>query len=363
MTLEPAPSRRRPASGLIAALVAVAFIAGAGAGALVSLILDSDDTASPSQAAGSSIAGDAIARTAAFAKPSVVTVINEILPSSQYPEGGVGGGAGVIVDERGFVMTNEHIVGLPGKLTVILDDGELRPATLVSHDAPFTDLAVLRITSGGLKALSFGDSSKLAPGSPLIAIGSPDVDYQNSVTTGVASGLQRRKRLGAIWLEDLIQTDAAINVGNSGGPLLNQAGEIVGLVTFRDLGSGDPLFGISFAMSSNAIRPIVQAIVQRGSFPRPYFGIDHAEIEPESLEAVSLGVTGGALVTRVFDGSPAQAAGIRQGDVILRVGRNDITSNFTFLNALVRVSPTDRVAVQLRRESRTLELNVDLRPR
>jgi S1-C subfamily serine protease len=350
--------------GAVAALVAVAFIAGAVSGALVSLVLDSDDgssSAPPSSTA--SIATDAISKTAAFAKPSVVTVINEIFPSAQLPEGGLGGGAGVIVDDRGFVMTNEHIVSLPGKLTVILDDGELRSATLVSHDAPFTDLAVLRISPGGLKALPFGDSGKLVPGSTLIAIGSPDVDYQNSVTAGVASGVQRRKRLGDIWLDDLIQTDAAINVGNSGGPLLNVTGEIVGLVTFRDLGGEDPLFGIAFAMSSNSIRPIVQSMIQRGSYPRPYFGIDHFEIEAESREAISLGVEQGALVTRVFEGSPAQVAGIRQGDVVLRVGRNDITSNFTFLNALARVAPTDRVPVLLRREGRNLELNLDLRPR
>jgi S1-C subfamily serine protease len=345
-------------------LVAVALVAGAAAGGIVSLILDSDsDPESTARGGSPSIAGDSLSQTAAFAKPAVVTVINEIFPSAQYPEGGVGGGAGVIVDDRGFVMTNEHIVSFPGKLTVILDDGELRSATLVSHDAPFTDLAVLKIASGGLKALPFGDSSKLRPGTTVFAIGSPDVDYQNSVTAGVASGLQRRKRLGDIWLEDLIQTDAAINVGNSGGPLLNLAGEIVGLITFRDLGSGDPLYGISFAMSSNSIRPIVQSIVQRGSYPRPYFGIDQQEIEAESLEATSLGVSYGALVTRVFDGSPVQAAGIRTGDVILRIGRADVTPEFTFLNALTTVAPADRVPVQLWREGRPLELTLELRPR
>ena len=243
------------------------------------------------------------------------------------------------------MLTNEHIVRFPGKLTVVMDDGELRSATLVSHDAPFTDLALLRIPSGGLKALAFGDSDNLVPGETVLAIGSPDVDYQNSVTVGVASGLHRRKRLGDIWLEDLIQTDAAINVGSSGGPLLNLAGEVVGMITFRDIGTSDPLFGISFALSSNSIQPIVRSIIEDGGFPRPYFGIEHRDIDEELLASSDLAVDQGALIERVYDGSPAQTAGFRPGDVIPPSRSHGNHRNNTFLNALAGVGPNDRVTV------------------
>src|SRR3989304_3600610 len=201
------------------------------------------------------------ARAVAEALPAVVTVINE-LPAAQG--GGVAGGAGFIADARGFVVTNEHLVSVQGKLSVVLNDGEIRPAELVSHDAPFTDLAVLRIPAGGLTALDLGDSEALALGETLIALGSPDIDYRNSVTVGVVSGLGRRKLLGGIYREDLIQTDAAINVGSSGGPLVNLRGEVVGVVSFRDIGAEDPLFGISFAISSRTMRPIVEPIIARG---------------------------------------------------------------------------------------------------
>ena len=372
MAINEGVPRRRAAFGWPVAFIAVAFLAGAVAGAVVSLFLNGEDgTPADAIALGRSsltqnnagLADDAVARTAAFALPAVVTVINEIAPSQEIPEGGLGGGAGVIIDERGYVLTNEHIVHFPGKLTVVMDDGELRSATLVSHDAPFTDLALLRIPSGGLKALAFGDSDDLVPGETVLAIGSPDVDYQNSVTVGVASGLHRRKRLGDIWLEDLIQTDAAINVGSSGGPLLNLAGEVVGMITFRDIGTGDPLFGISFALSSNSIQPIVRSIIEDGGFPRPYFGIEHRDIDEELLASSDLAVDQGALIDRVYDDSPAKIAGFRPGDVILRLGRTEIDRNNTFLNALAGVGPNDRVTVAAWRDGVVYDVTLELKPR
>jgi 2-alkenal reductase len=311
-------------------------------------------TGEDSSSNGPGDAGAVVAVTTAAA-PSVVTVINEITPSATYPNGGVGGGAGVFVDNRGFVMTNAHIVSIPGKLTVVLHDGELRPATLVSHDAPFNDLALIRVQGGGFKSLPLGNSDALKPGETVIAIGSPDVDYRNSVSTGVVSGLQRRKLLGDVWLEDLIQTDAAINVGNSGGPLINLDGEIVGLVTFRDIGADEPLFGISFAQSINTLKPIVRSIVDRGVFPRPYFGIEHQDIDDEVLASGAARVDHGAIVSRVIGGSPAQSAGLRSGDVIFRIGRTEIDRENTFLNALARIGVNERVPIEYWRDGRTFE--------
>jgi len=221
---EPAPGpSRAPSLSLpwLAAFLGVAVVAGLVSGAVVALLMgDADD-------GGSGGSNQAVAQAVARALPSVVAIVNEISPSGGDP-GGIAGGAGVVIDERGYVLTNAHIVSIPGRLFVLLSNGETRPATLVSHDAPFTDLAVLRINEGGLRSLPLGDSDDLALGETVIALGSPDIDYMNSASVGVISGLERRKLLGDVWLEDLVQTDAAINVGNSGGPLINLNGEIVG---------------------------------------------------------------------------------------------------------------------------------------
>jgi S1-C subfamily serine protease len=348
-------SRPKPPLLWIVLFLLLALVSGAVSGVVVSLLLNDDDDAPASSAPSQSVA-----EAVAIALPSVVTVINEIAPSPRLPNGGIGGGAGVVIDQRGLILTNEHIVGLPGKLSVILNDGEIRPATLVSDDAPFTDLAVIRIASGGLKALPLGDSDKLQPGETLIAIGSPDVDYHNSVSVGVASGLHRRKRLGDVWYSDLIQTDAAINVGNSGGPLINLAGEVVGLNTFRDIGTDDPLFGISFAQSSNAIKPIVQSITQKGSYPRPYLGIEHRELDSDQEVSNPGQLPYGAVVTSVIQPSPASKAGIRTGDVLLTLGRIQIGPENTFINALAGAGGNNRVPVQLWREGRIVETVVEM---
>jgi S1-C subfamily serine protease len=210
--------------------VIVGVLSGAVAGGVTVLLLDRDDDGS--SAAIPSGNESAIARTAEAALASVVTVINE-QPSFLNEQGLIvdpsSVGSGVIIDERGFILTNEHVIHDTGNLKVVLENGEERPAQLVSHDAPFTDLAVVRIPSGGLQALPVGDSDDLVLGQPVIAIGSALYEYRNSVSSGIVSGLHRRWLRQDVFMEDLIQTDTAINNGNSGGPLLNLKGEVVGL--------------------------------------------------------------------------------------------------------------------------------------
>jgi S1-C subfamily serine protease len=331
-------------------------------GAIVSILLDDDDGTTSNADLPSVDTDEAVARIANAALPSVVAIANE-LERTDNGQPLLAGGAGVIVDNRGFVLTNAHIVQEPGRLTVLLANGEQRPANLVAHDAPFTDLAIIRIQQGGLRALPFGDSERLVQGQTVMAIGSPDFDYINSVTTGVVSGLHRRKMLMGNWVEDLIQTDAAINVGNSGGPLLNLRGEIVGLISFRDIGQGDPLFGISFAISSRTLLPIITSMIQRGSYPRPYFGVDHQNVDDELIQTANLRVDRGALVRRVNGGSPAEKAGIQAGDVLLRLGRVNIDEQTTFINALAQVGINERVPVQFWREGRVLETTAEVTPR
>ncbi len=344
---ERATRRSLPPLSWLVAIAAVALIVGSASGGGVALLLRSsgDDAAA---------SDDRIAAVTRAVRPSVVTIINELAPRSGG-SGGVAGGAGFIVDARGFVVTNEHLLRNSARLSVVLNSGETRSATLVSHDAPFTDLAVLRIGAGGLKALPIGRSEALTPGQTVVAIGSPDFDYGNTVTAGVVSGTERRKRLAGVYLDDLIQTDAAINAGNSGGPLVTLAGEAVGIVTFRDIGGEDDLTGISFALSSRSFAPIVRAIIDRGQFARPYFGIDHRDIDPRAAAANGLPVEGGAFVDRVFGGGPAEQAGLRAGDVILRIGRLELGSELPFINALAQLRINERVPVQYWREGRLHE--------
>jgi 2-alkenal reductase len=309
-----------------------------------------------------------VARVAAYAENSVVTIINERPPVSNSQGQLVQTeevGSGVIVDASGLVLTNEHIISDPGKLTVVLNNGEPRAATLVYSDAPFTDLAVLRIPGGGLKALAFGNSDNLALGQTLVAIGAALGDYRNSVSSGVVSGLHRRYLREGVFMEDLVQTDAAINNGNSGGPLLDLRGEIVGLASnvVRNVGPDDNVFGISLAISSKTMRPIVQAVASNGSYPRPDFGIDHFDLDAETIAAAGANIDHGALVQRVSAGGPAEKAGIQRGDVILRLGQTDVDEDMPFVNALARVGVNDRVAVQVWRGGRVFAATVEVRPR
>lgn len=347
----------------LALSLAVGLLAGAISGAAVAFLNDSGPGGGSSAAVAGANSGDAVSLAVAKAMPSVVAIINELDATADNPDGGTAGGAGVIIDSRGFILTNAHIVVLPGKLFVILNDGSVRPATAVSNDAPYTDLAVIQVQGGGLRAAALGDSADLLPGQTVIAIGSPDIDYFNSVSVGVVSAVQRRKLLRGVWLEDLIQTDAAINVGNSGGPLLNLNGEVVGINTFRDTGGGDPLYGISFAQSSRTFAPIVQGMVASGKFPRPYFGVEHTDLNDEVAAAKGITQTAGALIVSVTGNSPAAKAGLRAGDIVTDIATIPLSPQLGLLNALEAVGPTDNVDVKILRGGQPQTLKVQLEPR
>ncbi len=359
----------------LVAVAVVAFLAGGISGAAVSVMVG--DSGSSSSGSGQPDATErrilsseetAVSEAVAQALPAVVTIINE-QPPRQDSQGrvveSVSVGSGVIVDPRGFIVTNEHVIHDPGKLSVVLNSGEERQATVVSNDAPFTDLALLRIPPGGLKALAFSDPNSLKLGQTVVAIGSALYEFRNSVSVGVVSGAGRRYLRDNVFMEDLIQTDAAINNGNSGGPLINTRAEVVGLTTtvIRRIGNQDTVSGIAFAISGRTIQPIVQSMIERGQFPRPYLGIDHLDIDDGVARANNLRLDHGALVRRVIDASPAQGAGIRPGDIILKIGRNDLNADMPFINALSRVQPNEKVTIQYSRDGRLLETSVQVVPR
>ncbi len=351
-------------------LVLIAGIVGGVAGAVLALKVSHNDSA-PAPEAASTVEqqyvtlneSSAITSAAQKALPSVVTITNNLgadASGSSLLTGQSASGSGVIIDDRGYIITNQHVVQNAGQLTVDLYDGREFPATLVSSDDPFTDLAVIKIDADGLQALPWGDSDALKPGQEVVAIGSALSEFRDSVTTGVVSGLHRRWMSQGVYMEDLIQTDAAVNHGNSGGALLNAEGELVGLNTsvIRSTDSGEAVEGIAFAISSNVAAPIAKSIIDSGSYPRAYLGVSHEDLTPQVGALAGFADDHGAAVVSVTAGSPAADAGIQQGDVILRMGDIDVNQDMPFINALGRLTPGQTIPVVFDRDGKQMTVNV-----
>jgi S1-C subfamily serine protease len=230
-----------------------------------------------------------------------------------------GGGSGFLFTPDGLVVTNSHVVEGARRLTVGLPDGTVGRAEVLGHD-PDSDLAVLRlITAGsGLPWIRFGDSSALRPGQVVIAIGNP-FGFQHSVTTGVVSAVGRsmRARSGRL-MEDIVQTDAPLNPGNSGGPLVTTAGAVVGVNTAVVMAAQ----GLSLAIASNTVQFVVSALLREGRVRRSFIGVTGQSVPiPRALaRAHQLAAASGVLAVAVEPGSPADVAGVRKGDIILSLG-------------------------------------------
>ena len=289
------------------------------------------------------------------AEPSVVKVV-AVIPGQQtffgMSDDQQVSGSGFIVTSDGYIITNNHVIESTNQVNVILSDGSTIPARVVSTDI-FSDLAVLKVEGNMPGVAVLGDSENLKPGESVIAIGSPLGDFRNSVTVGVISATGRNLDSGKGYeMENLIQTDAAINSGNSGGPLVNLAGEVIGINTLvvRGDGVGSAIAeGLGFAIPSNTAKLITEQIIQKGYFARPYLGVQIQHINPPIAQRYNLPVEWGAYVVRVGSNSPASKAGITTGDIILRIGGIVLDENTQFLNALFMYQPGDMVEVEVLR--------------
>lgn len=260
-----------------------------------------------------------------LAGPAVVTIVNTMqvtngrgrFSQSQTAEAL---GSGVIIDSQGYIVTNQHVVANQQSLQVIFADGTQAAATLVGQDA-YTDIAVIKVDAKVPAVAKFGDSDKLEAGQPVVAIGTALGDYRNTVTEGIVSGLHRQISDGGTSTQDLIQTDAAINHGNSGGPLLDLDGNVVGINTavVRSTGMmGDVAEGLGFAIASNTVKSVVAQLMKSGAVSHPYVGITYQPISPDLATANNLPTQQGIYVTDVASGSPAQKAGIQPGSIITK---------------------------------------------
>ena len=298
--------------------------------------------------------------------PAVVT-ITAVIPGTMTWWGPTSDstsmGSGVIVSEDGYILTNNHVISEGREYYVELANGTVTQAQLVNADT-FSDLAILKIEGTMPAVARMGNSDLLKTGETVIAIGSPLGNFKNTVTVGVISGTGRfLDSSNGYQMENLIQTDAAINQGNSGGPLVNLAGEVIGINVMIVRGSSSSSAtaeGLGFAIPSNTASLISQQIIENGAFSRPVLGIRWAEITPRMARAYRLPTEYGVYVMEVSPSGPAGKGGIEVDDIIIRIGDYTIEENGSFYNCLFKYSPGDTVEIEVYRGTELRTFNVTL---
>ena len=268
----------------------------------------------------------------------------------------VNSGSGVIIREDGYIVTNNHVIDGATKIEVTLNNNQTYQATLVGAD-PATDVALLKIEATGLPIIPFGDSDKLRLGEWVIAIGSP-YDLRSTITAGIVSAKGRSMpNTGEFKIESFIQTDAAVNPGNSGGALVDRAGNLVGINTAIISQTGS-YTGYSFAVPSNIVKKIAYDLMDFGSVKRAVLGISMMPIDDKIAEDLKLSSRNGVYISDVSKSSAADKAGMKVGDVLVAIDSVKITTPASVQETVSRFSPGDKAAVTVLRDGRELELDV-----
>jgi len=267
-------------------------------------------------------------------------------------QGGLG--SGVIVGPEGYILTNYHLIEGAQEIEVTLSDSRKASAKLIGAD-PDTDLAVLRIQLDRLPVIALGNSDTLQVGDRVLAIGNP-FGVGQTVTSGIVSALGRNQ-LGINTFENFIQTDAAINPGNSGGALVDVQGNLLGINSAIYSRSGGNM-GIGFAIPVSTARQVLEGIVKDGQVTRGWLGVEPTEITPEMAETFGLKQSEGVIITGVLQGGPAAKAGIKPGDVLLKVAGKDIRSVGELLTHIASLPPGKSVNIELVRRNTAMSLDV-----
>ncbi len=264
-------------------------------------------------------------------------------------------GSGVIVTEDGYIVTNNHVVQDAARITVTLNDKRVLPAKLVGND-PATDLAVVKIDASGLDYIPFGDSEKVRIGEPVLAIGNP-FNLTSTVTAGIISAKARNMNIiqnttSESTIESFLQTDAAVNSGNSGGALVNTKGELIGVNTAIASGNGY-YTGYSFAIPSNIARKVSTDLRKYGIVQRGYLGVNVSEVDVDLGRIKGLSELKGVYIGRVIPGCAAAKAGLLAGDIILKVNNAEINSYAEMMEEVGYFYPGDAVTVTYLRDGKT----------
>jgi S1-C subfamily serine protease len=311
---------------------------------------------------------DAPAQVAGAVGPAVVTVVSQ-LPSQSGFFGAYqpppARGSGMIIDPRGYVITNNHVIEGAEQLYVVLADGRQKQAELVGTDYPFSDLALVKIEGQDYPTARLGDSDALRQGEWVVTIGSALGDFRNTVTVGVISALGRSLTTDGAVLDDLIQTDAPINHGNSGGPMLNLAGEVIGINTAIIRGGDQQAEGIGFAIPSNTVRYVADQLIARGRVARPYLAVEYVAITPRLAALYNLPVDYGLYAQRVGRGSSLERAGVQQGDIILSLGGEKLDEQTPLPRALAHHQVGEQVQIEFWHDGgkHTVEVTLEEQPR
>lgn len=264
-------------------------------------------------------------------------------------------GTGVIVDSRGFILTNAHVVdnGEAEEVKVLLNDGKNLEAKVLWNDVSL-DLAVIKVEANNLPVADLGNSDNLTVGETSIAIGNPlGLSFERTVTAGIISGLNRSVPISEYEsIDGLIQTDASINPGNSGGPLLNSKGQVIGINTAK-IQSGE---GLGFAIPVNTAKPIVDEFIEKGEFKKVYLGIRPYDVnQVENSYGDIPGVENGVFIWMVYKDSAAAKAGIHRGDVLISLGGVEIKTVRQLLKELYKYRPEDEITVEIIRDQEKIE--------
>ena len=265
-------------------------------------------------------------------------------------------GSGVIISSKGYILTNQHVVEAADEIEVALSDGKKLTAKVVGND-PETDLAVLHVDAQNLPAITLGQAENMKVGDVVLAIGNP-LGVGQTVTMGIVSALHRTG-LRINTFENFIQTDAAINQGNSGGALIDASGSLVGINTAILSQSGGSI-GIGFAIPVSTAKQVMEQLIATGAVTRGWVGVELQELTPELAESFKLGTTVGVLVAGVQRGSPADRAGIKPGDIVLTVDGKPVRDPDSMRNLIVALVPGKQTTLGLKRGQNKLDLRVDV---
>lgn len=317
--------------------------------------------------------GSGDSNSASFVEGSIAEVANRLAPAvvSILVEGrssSVSAGTGMIITSDGYILTNKHVVDGARSITIITDNNDTYENVKLVGTDPTNDVAILKVNAKDLPTVTLGDSKTIIIGQQVIAIGNALGQYQNTITSGIISGLGRSLTAYSSdysmseELSDMIQTDAAINAGNSGGPLVNAAGEVIGINTAVSSEGSN----LGFAIPISSVKGLIKSVIEEGRVTRSYAGVRYFNITPDIAIEYDLPVTSGAYLftdsseSAVIEGSPAADAGLETGDIITKVNGISIGRSGSFSSLLGEYAPGDTVQLEILRDGETKTLKLTL---